>query len=363
MPDFLKQIFGGNKNAKAKKLYFNAIAIDDANPGEFIRIVPVGVFPMHHNGGHEVTAEHIDEMAANFTAKSTDLLVDWEHNSLWGDTKAAGWITELEAREDGLYAKYPEFTPGAEEQIANREYRYFSPVYKLESTSKSGESRGAVIDSVAITNRPYFDEDEINAIGNSAAFSTGADESDSDESGNLSKNKTTADMKLNKENLAKFGLDENATEEEVNAAIANSNVSAEAPEGGEGEKGKGKGEKPVVNSDEPENELAAKVNSLEEKLTKQEEAAKAEKAEQLVNSAINDGKILPAQKKAYMTYANSDFEGCKEELDGIKVNAAKPNGVHVSTSTKGEDGKKVNSTEAAANVLRDKINATKAARA
>src|SRR5699024_7733932 len=118
--------------------YVNAIEISQAEPDEddWIRIVPVGEFPEHQNGPHVITQEHIKQMETNFTNSGTDLLFDVDHASLWGTTKAAAWSNQVEAREDGLYIKYPKFTPAAEKAIENREYKYFSPVYYLDKKGK-----------------------------------------------------------------------------------------------------------------------------------------------------------------------------------------------------------------------------------
>ncbi|XWN36087.1 MAG: phage protease [Balneola sp.] len=297
-----------------KGIFINDILIANAEPGEWIKIIPIGSYPFHHNGAHDVTKEHIDQMVTNFNATGKELLIDWEHKSLWGDTRAAGWINKLEAREDGLYCNYPEFTKSAKEQIDDREYRYFSPVYKLESINKNGDSIGAIVDSVAITNRPYFDN-EIDHIGNSE--STG--EPDQTEIRDTSKNHSI-DMKLNKEALAKLGLDENATEEQVNEAILNS----AAPEA---EETTDEPETTKTNSSEEKPQWA---KDLEKKFDDQEKVNKAAQVDALINSAISEGKILPADKPAWEAKANSDFAGAKKILDERKANSAMPAGVKVS---------------------------------
>jgi phage I-like protein len=65
-----------------------------------------------------------------------DLVIDYEHQSLQGDrAPAAGWIKELEARADGLWARV-EWTPQAREHLLKREYRYFSPVLRLDPETR-----------------------------------------------------------------------------------------------------------------------------------------------------------------------------------------------------------------------------------
>jgi len=70
-------------------------------------------------------------MAADFRARGVDLVIDYEHQSLQGErAPAAGWIKELEARGDGLYARV-DWTQQARDYLEKKEYRYFSPVLRL----------------------------------------------------------------------------------------------------------------------------------------------------------------------------------------------------------------------------------------
>ncbi|WP_281825598.1 phage protease [Jannaschia rubra] len=63
-----------------------------------------------------------------------DLPVDYEHQSEaptkgeGGPRPAAGWIEELEARPDGIYGRV-NWTDKAARMIADREYRFLSPVF------------------------------------------------------------------------------------------------------------------------------------------------------------------------------------------------------------------------------------------
>lgn len=324
--------------------FIHSIPIRNAEPGEWIKIVPIGYFPEHHDGAHEVTAEHISEMADNFTNSGTDLLVDYEHHSLWGDTMAAGWITKVEARDDGLYAEYPKFTRNAQRMVDEREYRYFSPVYYLCKKDKAGKEIGAFIDSLAITNRPYLDI-EIDHIGNATVQPQNEPEEQT----------KATDMNLSKENLEALGLKENATEEEINEAIANSlkpsggdQEEPETPEKTNSEKSEKEKEK--TNS-ENESELAAKVNSLEKKLADREKAEETQKAEALVNSAIEKGKILPAHKTAWLNSAKADYNATKESLDEMSENSVMPGKVTVNSNQNGTGGQVSQNDDAFANYV------------
>jgi len=285
-----------NDHVEFDGLYFNQV--EAGKPGEdgYIRIVPVGTFPVHPNGAHEILPRHIEEMAANFNATKKDLLFDYEHDSLWGRSIAAGWSNAAEAREDGLYVKYPDFTPKAQEMIRNREFRYFSPVYRLNSLSKQGKEIGAQIHSVALTNIPYMDN-EIDHI----------------------KNNNVGDDIMLEKILALLGLASNATEQEVAEKINSLKATPPAPEPPKAP------EPPAAPEEKVNAEVLARLKALEDKDKASQETA----AEQLINSAIADGKILPADKDVFLTSAKANFAATKEMLDKRAKNSAMPGTIKV----------------------------------
>lgn len=97
----------------------------------------------------------VDDVAMNamiqaFQENNLDVVIDYDHQSFKGDrAPAAGWIKDLEARKDGLWARV-EWTPAGQEHIANKEYRYMSPVFWMDQETK----RPVVLTNVALTNNP-----------------------------------------------------------------------------------------------------------------------------------------------------------------------------------------------------------------
>ena len=308
-------------------MYRNAALLGDSDsPPDWIRIVPIGRFPDHPDGDHEVTGEHVAEMVANFERTATDLLVDLDHESLWSSTRAAGWIAGLEARDDGLYAQYPVFTPYGEPFIENREFRYLSPVYRLNTRDNAGNPIGARVYSVALTNAPYMDEGEIDFIGNSDDL-TGEDSPGDPPIDNPAQT-------MDREKLTeKLGLKADATDEEIEAAIE-ALQAAQSNSGDEGEAGANPGggsseeDAPAGGDGEAgQAEIEALVNSAVEKRLK--ERGVPERAESLVDQAIGDGKIWPADRDVYVNSARHDYEATKKRLDGIEPGAAMPGKVKV----------------------------------
>lgn len=97
----------------------------------------VHLFPSGHIRGRDGRAFDLEDPGAvilAFEGAGVDLPVDYEHQNdrpeakLSGPIPAAGWIKQLEAREDGIWGKV-EWTATARELIGNREYRYLSPSF------------------------------------------------------------------------------------------------------------------------------------------------------------------------------------------------------------------------------------------
>jgi phage I-like protein len=104
---------------------------------EWIRVLPLGAVELaDEREPFTVDEESLAGMVTGFRGRGVDLVIDYEHQSLKGErAPAAGWIKELEARDDGLYARV-EWTAQAEEYLKAREYRYFSPVLRLDAKSR-----------------------------------------------------------------------------------------------------------------------------------------------------------------------------------------------------------------------------------
>ncbi len=127
------------------------LVLEAANLPEWIRLLPLGeVELVDGRPPFEVDRESLAAMVEAFNSRGVDLVVDYEHQSLnGGRAPAAGWIKELAAKEDGLWARV-EWTAQAQEYLRQKEYRYFSPVLKLDPETR----KPLVLMHVALTNVP-----------------------------------------------------------------------------------------------------------------------------------------------------------------------------------------------------------------
>lgn len=102
---------------------------------EWIKLLPLGKLELRDGRqGLEVAPEDLDAIIRKFRADGVDLVVDYEHQSLSGvKAPAAGWIKDLAARSDGLYARV-DWTLPARQHIEGEEYRYYSPAVLHDPT-------------------------------------------------------------------------------------------------------------------------------------------------------------------------------------------------------------------------------------
>ena len=118
---------------------------------EWIRVLPRGTVELSdHREPFQVDEASLMSMAADFRSRGVDLVIDYEHQSLQGErAPAAGWIKDLEARGDGLWARV-EWTQQARDYLEKKEYRYFSPVLRLDPDTR----RPLALMHVGLTNVP-----------------------------------------------------------------------------------------------------------------------------------------------------------------------------------------------------------------
>lgn len=126
----------------------------------WLRLMPAGRWSARDGRGPFMVGDRaaMSEIVARTHAYhgETDIVVDYDHQTVFGardgvggTARAAGWVKELQVRDDGIYGRV-EWTAAAAEAIRAKEYRYLSPV--VPKNDRTGEV--AMLHSVAITNSP-----------------------------------------------------------------------------------------------------------------------------------------------------------------------------------------------------------------
>ena len=291
--------------------------IDLSGVPEVIRVLPKG-HVSSTKGDFEVDDRDIAGIIRQFKARRLDLVIDYEHQTLSDvQAPAAGWIKDLYPGEDALMARV-EWTKKGREYIANKEYRYLSPVVLV----KKADQHAAVFHSAALTNTPAITG--MFAIINSDALSIEEEEEPRMELSAL---------------IELLGLEEGTAEEDVLKRIKElTQQAAEEGQGGqEGKEGPAKeGTQLVANKtvldllglpedarteDVTARSMAFKAggSGLQRRVAELEKQAASQKAEELVGLAMKDGKLSPAQKEWAVAYALSDPKGFAKFVEKAPV--------------------------------------------
>lgn len=126
-------------------------------------LAPLGEF-QHEHGLQVIDQAAVDAILQDFRNREQaegerfpGVLVDYDHFSL--DTghpsRAAGWITNMESRPDGIWGRI-RWTSSGEDAVKSGEYRFISPVWRLGKCQKLGNKRlrPLEISRAAVTNDP-----------------------------------------------------------------------------------------------------------------------------------------------------------------------------------------------------------------
>lgn len=128
----------------------------DAGAPEWIQVLPPGPV-IKGRDGRRFKASAPEKIVEAFRSGGLKLPVDWEHATELRapqglDAPAAGWVTDLELRADGMWAKVEWNATGAS-AVADKAYKYVSPVLLVER--KSGEIKSMT--SIGLTNKPNLE--------------------------------------------------------------------------------------------------------------------------------------------------------------------------------------------------------------
>ncbi|SIQ78076.1 Mu-like prophage I protein [Rhizobium sp. RU35A] len=154
----------GNPSALTVDLS-NQIAADNS---QWVHILPAGKSQGRDGRGPwSLTDPAAVMLATSHYHGTSQMVVDYEHQSLTASkgghkAPAAGWISGLEARPNGIWAKV-QWTVEAANLIRGKAYRYLSPVFQHDAAGNVTR-----VINVALTNTPNLD---LTAVARSEVFS------------------------------------------------------------------------------------------------------------------------------------------------------------------------------------------------
>jgi len=267
---------------------------------EWIHIMPFGRYE-HPLGSFEITPEIAEQIVANFRTDPRDIVLDYEHQSLNAVSNgqpapAAGWIKDLEVRDDGIWGRV-DWTPEARRYIRNREYRYVSPVYVPEYRDpKTGEVIGPKIISVALTNTPFIPD--LKPIVN---------KTQNQEVEEMERLIALAE-KIGVEVTEDLRNDADALEAAIKAKIEELQTKNAGGDAGEPKNDEGNGN----DSNDIQmtmTDMAKQIAALQKELIEAKRQIAMKEAAEKVDKLIADGRLLPAQRDWAIQYAMKDPQG------------------------------------------------------
>jgi len=289
--------------------------------GVAIQLFPAGAFKARDGRPKDVQAGHwyIDaQIAAKLVAKlatrGTDLVIDYEHQTLNSETNgqpapAAGWFqgVALEWRDGlGLYATQVDWTEKAAGFIAAKEYRYLSPVFSYDTQT------GEVLDliHVALTNYPALDGMASLPALAAARFQL-ADPAAPSAKENQSVNK--------EELIALLGLSTDASEEDIQTAL----TALKADAGKVGELQTALAAAKTQGTPDPAKFVpVAVVEDLKKDIAALKTTQIDGEVGELVKAGLADGRLLPAQEKWARDLGKSNVAALKTYLEQTPAIAA-----------------------------------------
>ena len=281
----------------------------NGEPPEWVQLMPLG--HIKANDGRRYLLDHAKKVVAASVQRFMPLVIDYEHQTDLAEENgkpapASGWMNEMEVRADGIWARV-EWTERAADMIRAREYRFLSPTF---THAKTAPHSVQLILRAALTNHPAL---ELKALASTQDGDTQMDEF----------------LKA----LAKtLGLAEDATEDQLMAAIAKSLASSTAlaaivtqarTDLGLAEDADGKAIASAIGDlktsvatassggepDPAQYVPIAQLNALTQQVAKLTSDNAATAASTAVEKAMTDGKVPPAMKDWAMNYAKQDLDG------------------------------------------------------
>jgi len=192
--------------------------------GDWIQVLRLGEFLGRSLDGKQfsqvIDEKALDAIVAAFNREKTasnfpGLLIDRDHLSHYSDkeTRAAGWVMNIEKREDGLWAM-PKWTSEGAAEISNGIYRMVSPVLT------NGEEVGQTADGIARVRPGRFIRLALTNDPNIKGMQPLA---------NRRSDETDHSMDYKSLLLNMLGLADNADDASVTTAIANAKAKMAAP--------------------------------------------------------------------------------------------------------------------------------------
>jgi len=286
---------------------------------EWVMIGRVGRWEGHPDGPEVITAARLasalDHFERHYEANDADLPIDYHHGSVFAAARggppapAAGWIRQMELRAEGtqLWARVV-WTADAARDVAAGRFRYVSPVLRFGAPDRvTGRPVPMLVHSLALTNTPFLTE--LQALNEQSAgqapeqpFTQGGDAMPILDQMAAALNRPAGEVRqalrlhsAQDRDVAAALLEQSARLEQLEAQAAGT----AAVRGALG-LAAGAGEDVVLNA----------IGALQQ-------TRRDTEAEQLVDGAVRQGRITPAQRDFFLRCAREDLPGTRLCLNSL----------------------------------------------
>lgn len=289
------------------------LAASDASGDGWVMLFPAGKNQTFDGRGPYLLQDMQAVIAASMRPR-VDLPIDRDHAidllPKGAEKPAAGWIKEMQARADGIYARV-EWTPKAQQQIAEKEYRYLSPVFYFDRAT------GLVtrILRAGLVNEPNL---EVKAVAAAETQPSDEENKPMDETlkaiAALLGLDETAEPAAILEAVKALKGDNDAVKEAVDAPaeatgeeiVEKIEEKIETETAAAVEKAKAELASAAKNPDPGKFVPKAMYDDVAKRVTVLETASANTRAEVAVEKAMQEGKITPANKDWAISYASSN---------------------------------------------------------
>ena len=297
-----------------------------------IQLFPYGRFYAQDGRAESQGGWYVDDsngflLAEEINSLPIRLMIDYEHQTLFiqengKGNPAAGWFERAEyISGEGLFVDV-QWTAKAHAQIRNKEYRYISPLFLAD---EDGQVRKVL--NAALTNRPALHNlDEALALSSLLYQQKGNS------------------MNFKELLIELFALSKDATDAEVNACVTalsaeikNSKTALKdvykAFKGAEDNATALSAQLSKAGTPDPAKYVAlSDLQAVQTELNQLKDEMSKDKCDQLIQSALSEGRLLPAQKEWAENLGKTNLEALSSYLQTVTpVNALK------GTQSKGDE--------------------------
>lgn len=272
------------------------ITVQDGKAPAWVQLMPLGTF----KANDDRAPWQLRNPEVVIAASKLPAAIDYDHaTQLKNDSRASGWIEELAAKgpngETGLWGRVS-WTGDGETAIASKVYRFFSPTFNFDKSTRvvTRIVGGGLVNNPALAELPALastQENEVNLAQLAKLLG-------------LPETATLEECTTKLSQLASRATATAALEQRIVAIAAAAGLTIEAAKFGDNEQTAicTRLKAPATTDATEIGKLQSTIDDLQKTVATLSAKASGSEASVVVDQAIKDGKITPAQKAWALDY-------------------------------------------------------------